>query len=134
MKVSKNFLALAGIAGLAFGAVTLNASASTAASDTKVLSEHKAASFNVGTKKAVAFYIKDAGQCNVTVMMSETYSEQLPYDLATVRFTSKVAPNTTSEVVTSDGSKLALSCAQNASNLIVEGLEQVAYSRVETTN
>ncbi len=67
-------------------------------------------------------------------MVSETYSEQLPYHLATVRFSSNVAAGTTAQLDTSDGAALSLSCAQNASNLVVESIDRVAYIPARTTN
>ena len=60
----------------------------------KVLAERMGASFEVGTKKAVAYYQGESGACNVTVLVSETYSEQLPYRFATVRFKANVAAGT----------------------------------------
>lgn len=134
MKTMTKSLILAGLAALAAGSATLSGRASEEPSGVKILGENKGASFNVGTKKAVAFYVKQPGACSVTVMVSETYSEQLPYHLATVRFSSNVAAGTTAQIDTSDGAALALSCAQNASNLVVESIDRIAYVPSRATN
>ena len=93
----------------------------------KVLAERMGASFEVGTKKAVAYYQGDRGACNVTVLVSETFSEQLPYRFATVRFNTKVAAGTMAQLDTSDGASLALTCAAGAKTLLVAPIDRVAY-------
>jgi hypothetical protein len=93
----------------------------------KVLAERMGASFAVGTKKAVAYYQGESGACNVTVLVSETYSEQLPYRFATVRFSANVAAGTMAQLDTSDGASLALTCAAGAKTLLVAPIDRVAY-------
>lgn len=87
----------------------------------------KGISMLVGTKRAVGYYLADAGQCKVTVMVSDTYVEQLPPHLATVRFNANVAAGTTAAVDTSDGASLMLKCAVGAKSLMVETIDRVAY-------
>ncbi|MGE0053610.1 MAG: hypothetical protein AB7S74_05310 [Hyphomicrobium sp.] len=134
MKTMNKALILAGLAALSAVPVALSVRADAESAGVKILGENKGASFDVGTKKAIAYYAKENGGCGVTVMVSETYSEQIPYHLATVRFTSNVAAGTTAQLDTSDGATLSLSCAKNASNLLVENIERVAYVPPRTTN
>ncbi|HMN36238.1 MAG TPA: hypothetical protein PKD49_00800 [Hyphomicrobium sp.] len=131
--ISKAFIIL-GLAALGAGSATLGVRAGNEANGVTILGENKGASFDVGTKKAVAFYAKQSGACSVTVMVSETYSEQLPYHLASVRFTSNVAAGTTAQLDTADGAALSLACAPNASNLVVESVDRVAYVPPRMTN
>jgi hypothetical protein len=100
----------------------------------RALSANKGASFNVGTKKAVTFYENQSGVCAVTVMVSETFSEQLPFNLASTRFSANVAAGTTAEVSTSDGAALSLTCTTGAKSLVVESIDQVAYIPSRATN
>lgn len=83
---------------------------------------------NVGSKHAVAYYLKDANTCRVSVIVSETYPEQIPYNIASVRFTAYVQGGTSTQLATSDGSALSLSCAANAKSLSVESHDTVAWA------
>lgn len=100
----------------------------------KILNERMGATFIVGTKKAVAYYVGDAGACQVSVLVSETYPEQMPYNLAATRFSSQVASGTTAQLATSDGSVMTLTCSKGAKSLVVGTNDQVAYENVRTTN
>lgn len=82
---------------------------------------------DVGSKRAVAYYVKDANACQVSVIVSETYPEQIPFNIASVRFSTTVQAGTSTEVATSDGSGLSLSCAKNANMLQVQSLDNVAW-------
>ncbi len=93
----------------------------------KVLAERAGATFNVGSKKAVAYYQANKGACNVTVLVSETYSEQLPYSFATVRFSANVDSGTKAQLDASDGAALALTCTAGAKSLLVAPIDRVAY-------
>lgn len=124
-------LALVGL-GAAHGILPVRAGSDDI--NAKVLSERKGASFDVGTKKAVAFYKNELGVCKVTVMVSDTYSEQMPFNLASVRFSANVAAGTTAEVGTSDGAALSLTCAKGATTLFVETIDRVAYEPARVTN
>lgn len=93
-----------------------------------VLKDGKGATFDVGSKRAVAYYRNEQGACKVSVVVSETYPEQIPYNLATVRFVASVAAGTTAEVDSSDGAVLMLTCAKGAQSLKVESADQVAWA------
>jgi hypothetical protein len=124
IKMLVGVLAVAGMAA-GYSAFPINAAEEDAS--VKVLKQGQGATFAVGTKKAVALYQTDAGACQVSVVVSETYPEQMPYHLASVKFSARVAPETSTQVATSDGGILQLSCAKGASALNVRSLDSVAY-------
>lgn len=128
MTISK-VLAAVSVLALAAGAYSaMPVQAQDEAITATVLKEGKGAAFDVGTKRAVAYYRNEHGACKVSVAVSETYPEQIPYNLASVRFAASVAAGTTAEVETSDGAMLMLSCAKGAQSLKVESADMVAWA------
>ena len=96
--------------------------------DGVILRDRAGAVLDVGTKRAVAYYVKDASTCQVSVIVSETYPEQIPYNLASVRFSASVPGGTSTELATSDGSGLTLSCSNGAKSLAIENRENIAWT------
>lgn len=92
------------------------------------LRDRAGAVIDAGSKRAVAYYVKDGNACQVSVIVSETYPEQIPYNLASVRFSTTVAAGTSSELATSDGSALSLSCASGAKSLMIESRDAIAWA------
>lgn len=93
------------------------------------ISQGKGAVVYVGTKKAVATYLNEAGACKVSVLMSETYPDQIPYHLASVRFGASVAGGSAANVETSDGAAMTLACGPQAESLTIETRDAAAYPR-----
>ena len=110
-------VAVAGFSAAAYAGFTDEFSAFDAGGT--LIAERQAATLTVGTKKVVTYYVRDAGSCNVALLVSETYPEQVPYHLASVRFSAKVAEGATAEVAASDGAALALTCSAGAKHLAV---------------
>ena len=90
----------------------------------------KGAVVYVGTKKAVATYLEKAGACKVSVLVSETYPDQVPYHLASVRFGASVAGGSAASIETSDGGAMTLACGPHAESLLIETHEAVAYPKI----
>ena len=55
-------------------------------------------------------------------------SEQIPYNIASVRFSTRVPAGTSSELATSDGASLSLTCAKGAKSLAVDTNESIAWA------
>lgn len=108
--------------------LTSGVTAGEASHDGIRLKERAGAVLDVGTKRAVAYYLKDATTCQVSVIVSETYPEQIPYNLASVRFSTSLPGGTSTQIATSDGSGLRLSCATGAKSLAVENSEMIAWA------
>ena len=96
--------------------------------ETRILKERAGAVIDVASKRAVTYYVKSADACDVSVLLSETYPEQIPFNIASVRFSARVPAGTSTEVATSDGSSLSLSCSRNAKSLAVNTNESVAWA------
>lgn len=113
------------------GATAVLAPLATAGNTTREgarLADRAGATLDLGTKRAVAYYVKDANTCQVSVIVSETYPEQIPFELASVRFSTSVPAGTSSEIATSDGGLIALSCDKGADALTVESRDSLAWS------
>lgn len=92
------------------------------------LHERAGAVIDVGTKRAVAYYVKDANACQVNVIMTEAYADQIPFNLPSVRYSSSLPAGTSTQIATSDGATLALSCASGAKALTIENRDSVAWA------
>lgn len=130
--MNTNIKILAAVAAAVTGtAVSLAAYAGDTGSssrESRILKERAGAMMDVGSKRAVAYYIKTADACDVSVLLSETYPEQIPFNIASVRFSARVPAGTSTQVATSDGSSLSLSCSKGAKSLAVETNESVAWA------
>lgn len=126
------FSKAAGVLAVIAAASALYASSSVTAAgparESVQLRERAGALLDVGSKRAVAYYVKDANACQVSVIVSETYPEQIPYNIASVRFSASVPGGTSTELATSDGSVLSLTCATGAKSLAVESREAIAWA------
>ena len=103
-------------------------SANDANRDSILLRDRAGATLDLGSKHAVAYYVKDQNVCKVAVIVSETYPDQIPFNIASVRFSASVPGGTSTQLATSDGSALSLSCAANAKSLAIESREAVAWA------
>lgn len=132
MKPNKTFLAV--LAAAATGTALSLAALAGGTQDTDTsresvrLKERAGALIDVGSKRAVAYYVKSGESCDVSVLISETYPEQIPFNIASVRFSTRVPAGTSSELATSDGSSLSLTCAKGAKSLALETNESVAWA------
>lgn len=96
----------------------------------KVLAPLKAGRFDVGSKKALAYYQSDKNSCKVTVILAQPFDENSDYTHATneaVRFNTTVAGGTSTRVETAVGPALALWCSPTAATLFVQPVDRVAY-------
>ena len=130
MKPNKTILAVlaAAAAGTALSLAALAGGAEDTSRESVRLKERAGALIDVGSKRAVAYYVKNAESCDVSVLVSETYPEQIPYNIASVRFSTRVPAGTSSELATSDGASLSLTCAKGAKSLAVDTNESIAWA------
>ena len=125
------FKAAALLAPLAVGAAFYFPAAVTAGegnSEGLRLRERAGALIEVGTKRAVAYYVKDANACQVNVIMTEAYADQIPFSIPSVRYSSSLPGGTSTQIATSDGATLALTCASGAKTLSIESRDSVAWA------
>lgn len=96
----------------------------------KVLAPLTAGRFDVGSKKAMAYYQSDKNVCKVTVILANPYDENSDYTSTAneaVRFNAAVPAGTSTRVETAVGPALALWCAPTAATLFVQTVDRVAY-------
>lgn len=96
----------------------------------KVLAPLKAGRFDIGSKKALAYYQSDKNVCKVTVILARPYDENADYTNTAneaVRFNASVPAGTSTRVETAEGPALAVWCAPTAATLFVQAVDRVAY-------
>jgi hypothetical protein len=120
-------LSLLAVAGLMFAPAIPMAFASDVAIPVKVVSPLKAASFDIGSKHALAYYQGAKEACKVTVVVSDAYRDDAPVSAATVRFNMSVLAGTSARMDTLDGPSLAFTCAPQARTLMIQTIDRVAY-------
>ncbi len=82
-------------------------------------------SFDVGSKRAVSYYLGQGGICNLTVLMADTNQLDQVKGAAT-RVTIPVIPAKSARIDTAEGKTLEFKCAPSATAMTVEVFEQVA--------
>ena len=84
-------------------------------------------SFDVGSKRAVSYYLGEGGICKLTVLMADTNALDEVKGAAT-RVTMPVIPTKVARIDTAEGKTLEFKCAPSASAMSVRVLDQVAYA------
>jgi len=109
-------LALAGMASAHAGEVD----------ELKMKPQH-GVSFDVGSKRAVSYYLAKGGLCNLTVLMADG-GETADIKGAATRVTIPVIPTRAARIDTAEGKTLEFTCAPSASAMSVKVFEQVAFA------
>ena len=81
----------------------------------------------VGSKRAVGYYVADAGACDLTLMVAETYLNEDTVIPTATRVRSVIGAGTTAHVETIDGASLAFTCTAGAKAMTIEKYDRVAY-------
>jgi hypothetical protein len=85
-----------------------------------------AVSFDIGTKHAVSYFLSEAGQCKLTVVIANAMlGDAVPTD-APVRFDVAVDGGKDARLDTAEGKRLQFACAPGSQAMIVNEVEQVA--------
>jgi hypothetical protein len=116
-----------GIAAALASALALSGAASAMADEAKGLkmTPRHGVSFDVGSKRAVSYYLAKGGICNLTVLMADSRELDTVKGAAT-RVTIPVIPAMTARIDTAEGKTLEFKCAPSATAMTVKLLEQVA--------
>lgn len=122
---------LAGMSAAAYAALSGD---KIAAPFAPLVTDRQAATLVAGTKTVVAYYLQEPGRCNVAVVVSETYPDQLPYHLSSVRLRTNVAEGASADVAASDGAALSLTCGRGAKTLSISSSELAQPVIVRATN
>lgn len=123
----KNFAPLGVVAAYAT-ALMLAGTAPAAAADVASLKMKPShgVSFDVGTKRAVGYYLAEGGICNLTVLMADNGVNDEVKGAAT-RVSIPVIPKKSARIDTAEGKTLEFTCAPSAQGMTVNMLEKVAY-------
>lgn len=108
-------------------AVTLAVSPAVTAADAPIvtLTPRQGISLDVGSKRAVGYFLSDSRICNLTLLVADRMGDNETIPAAT-RLQFEVAAGSDVRVDTSEGKALAFSCATNVKSMRVEMLEQLA--------
>lgn len=89
------------------------------------MTANKGISFDVGSRRAVSYYLAEGGICNLTVLIADSNELDVVKGAAT-RVTMPVIPKQIARIDTAEGKTLAFLCAPSARNMTVTVLEKVA--------
>lgn len=83
-------------------------------------------SLDVGSKRAVGYFLTDSRICNLTLLVAEALVDGDDQILAPTRLQFEVAAGSDVRVDTTDGRALAFGCATDAASMTVKLQSQVA--------
>lgn len=126
MKTIANVVAVLSVAGL--GLVQGPASVSAAETETVIVKPFKAINLSSGTKRAIGYYVADAGGCQLTLQIADKYSDYANSVSDPVRINVAVREGTSARVDSMVGPSLDFSCAMGAGQLSIQTVEKTAYA------
>jgi hypothetical protein len=88
----------------------------------------KAINLDVGNKRAIGYYLADAGNCSLTVLLSDVNYQDDGTTPSASRVSVSVLGGTSAKVDTIDGTTMAFTCANGASTMGVSVFERIAQS------
>jgi hypothetical protein len=83
-------------------------------------------SFDVGTKRAVSFYLNKAGQCRLVLTLADALIGDEPPAASTTRYETTVPAADTTRIVLPEGTALEFVCHAEARAMSVKPTEQLA--------
>jgi len=89
-------------------------------------------SLHVGSKHAVGYFVPAGASCELTLVVGEEPGEELVALTTPTRFRASVKAGQHVRFDTGEGKELAFYCAQSASAMSVDTMQQTAYSPATT--
>jgi hypothetical protein len=83
-------------------------------------------SFDVGTKRAVSYFLSESGQCRLTLIVADAMTGDEPPTDTPVRFEAAIDAGKGARFDTSEGKALQFGCAASTTSMHVTELKQVA--------
>jgi len=125
MTTFAKFAAIVGVAGLSFGVGHSPASAT----DSVLLSvtPYKAINLASGSKRAIGYYVADAGSCQLTLQLADKYSDYANTVSEPVRVKMIVREGTSARIDSLVGPTLDFKCAMGAGSMSVMPVEHTAH-------
>jgi hypothetical protein len=90
-----------------------------------VLVPGKGVSFDVGSKRAVGYFLNDNGTCKVTLVLAETAREGMVLPPAGTQVKVAVAPGKSARI-DADGQSIEFVCRASAATMIVKVPDEIA--------
>ena len=87
----------------------------------------KGVTLAVGAKRAVGYYTNADNACHLTLMLADPFTDSDKPVSAPVRVNLTVREGTSARVDALEGS-LAFACAQGASTMVIQPVQQLAYN------
>ncbi|SFK41017.1 hypothetical protein [Methylocapsa palsarum] len=119
------------IAVIAVAAVSMAATAAmTRAADplsAAVMTPMQGISFDIGTKRAVSYFLSDADACQLTVTLAETRGDNVVNSATAMRMTVAVEPGKVAHLDTAAGKGLDFKCQAGAKQMNVNESDLAAY-------
>jgi len=84
-------------------------------------------SFDIGTKRAVSYFLSDGNSCKLTLMLAEVAHGDEVNGLTATRVTVAIEAGKDAHLDTVEGKMLAFKCQDGAHVMRVEASNQVAY-------
>jgi hypothetical protein len=85
-------------------------------------------SFDVGTKRAVSYFLREDGLCKVTLLVAEALvGDEVPTAPAT-RFEVAINPGKTGRINTAEGTTFEFTCDAGAQSMSFRAVDQVVYA------
>jgi len=117
------------IARTAFGAVLiLTTTVIAEAADVLTMKPLQAISFEVEAKRAVGYFLNDAGTCKLVVTMAYRANAEDTSQFVATRFEAAIKGGKTKRFAVTEGKVLDFACQAGAHAMVVTGLEQIAAS------
>jgi hypothetical protein len=96
------------------------------ASSARTMKPLQGISFDIGTKRAVSYFLSESGQCKLTLVVADQMKgDELPTDTP-VRFDVAIDAGKDARFDTAEGKSLAFACASGTQAVLVTEVEQVA--------
>ena len=123
MKSMKNTFAMTALAGV----LCMNAvSSSHAGDDAWTLKPLNGLSFDIGTKRALSYFLSEERQCKLTLIIAnQIRGDEVPTDTP-VRFDVAIDAGKDARLDTAEGKSLRFDCASQTQVLTITRIEQVA--------
>lgn len=123
--MNTTFSSLVLASAVAVSAIAGGAVAETAAS-MATLKPRQGISLDVGSKRAVGYFLADSRICNLTLLVADRLVDDKVGIPAATRLQFEVAAGSDVRVDTTEGKVLAFACATDAKSMRVEKLDQLA--------
>ena len=127
--MNTTFSSLVLASAVAVAAIASGAVAETTAS-MATLKPRQGVSLDVGSKRAVGYFLADSRICNLTLLVADRMADGAGSIPAATRLQFEVAAGADVRVDTSEGKALAFACATDAKSMRIDTLDQLAaYSQ-----